>query len=272
MMKLTMLGTGNALVTDCYNTCFVLEDDEREEDGRYFLVDGGGGNTVLHQLKQAGIDWMKIHEVFVTHKHIDHLMGVIWMTRMFCQFMSQGKYEGDAVIYGHAEVIDIIDRMAHELLAEKSARMIGKRLHLVKVADGETRSVIGHDVTFFDIGSTKARQFGSTMNYDADKKLVCCGDEPYNDCEERYVRGCDWMLHEAFCLHSQAEIFHPYEKHHSTVMDACTLAEQLAVPNLLLYHTEDRSLARRRELYTAEGSRYYHGNLVVPEDLEVITL
>ena len=34
-MKLTMLGTGNALVTDCYNTCFLLEDR-----GQTFLVDG----------------------------------------------------------------------------------------------------------------------------------------------------------------------------------------------------------------------------------------
>ncbi len=28
-MKLTMLGTGNALVTECYNTCFVIKDKER---------------------------------------------------------------------------------------------------------------------------------------------------------------------------------------------------------------------------------------------------
>ena len=48
-MKLTMLGTGNALVTECYNTCFVIEDE-----GKYFMVDGGGGSTVLHQLKHAG--------------------------------------------------------------------------------------------------------------------------------------------------------------------------------------------------------------------------
>ena len=38
-MKLTMLGTGNALVTECYNTCFVLEENEK-----YFMVDGGGGS------------------------------------------------------------------------------------------------------------------------------------------------------------------------------------------------------------------------------------
>ena len=45
-MKLTMLGTGNALVTECYNTCFVLSDGND-----HFMVDGGGGMTVLHQLK-----------------------------------------------------------------------------------------------------------------------------------------------------------------------------------------------------------------------------
>ena len=28
-MKLTILGTGNALVTKCYNTCFVLEEPAR---------------------------------------------------------------------------------------------------------------------------------------------------------------------------------------------------------------------------------------------------
>lgn len=40
-MKLTMLGTGNALVTECYNTCFVIEDNKQ-----YFMVDGGGGSAV----------------------------------------------------------------------------------------------------------------------------------------------------------------------------------------------------------------------------------
>ena len=49
-MNITMLGTGNAMVTECYNTCFVLQDGEK-----HLLVDGGGGNTLLRQLKQAGL-------------------------------------------------------------------------------------------------------------------------------------------------------------------------------------------------------------------------
>lgn len=68
------------------------------------------------------------------------------------------------------------------------------------------------------------------------------------------------------------DIFDPYEKHHSTVKDACELAEQLMVKNLLLYHTEDQNLSDRKKLYSAEGMQYYHGNLLIPDDLERIEL
>ena len=46
-MDLTLLGTGNALVTRCYNTCFLLSEGDDQ-----LLVDGGGGNTILSQLEQ----------------------------------------------------------------------------------------------------------------------------------------------------------------------------------------------------------------------------
>lgn len=40
---ITMLGTGNALVSSCYNTCFILH----AADGSMLLVDAGGGNGIL---------------------------------------------------------------------------------------------------------------------------------------------------------------------------------------------------------------------------------
>lgn len=266
-MKLTMLGTGNALVTECYNTCFVIE-----ENKKYFMVDGGGGNTILHQLKSAGFNWMDIREIFVTHKHIDHLMGIIWMVRMICQFMRQGKYKGEANIYGHEEVINIIRDMSEKLLLSKDTKFIDERLHFITVTDGEKRIINGRNITFFDIGSTKTKQFGFCMEMDHQKKLTCCGDEPYNPCEEAYIKGCEWLLHEAFCLDSQADIFNPYEKHHSTVKDACEIAEKLGVRNLLLYHTEDRNIKNRKMLYEKEGKKYFSGNLYIPNDLETLEI
>lgn len=266
-MQLIMLGTGNAKVTECYNTCFVLRDGDQ-----FFMVDGGGGIGILRQLKQANLNWQNMREIFVTHKHIDHLLGIIWMVRMFCQGMTRGEYAGDVNVYSHGEVIELIRSMTQALLSEKESKWLDCRVHLITVSDGESRTICGHNVRFFDIHSTKAKQFGFSMDLDAGKKLTCCGDEPYNPSEEAYVKGSTWLLHEAFCLHAQADLFKPYEKYHSTVKDACELAQSLSIENLVLYHTEDRNILSRKELYTQEGRKYYSGNLLVPDDLEIINL
>ena len=280
-MKLTMLGTGNAMVTNCYNTCFAFE-----EDGRCFLVDAGGGNTILRRLREAGIDWKQTRDIFVTHKHIDHILGIVWMMRIFCQNMKRGSCNGEARIYAHREVVEILQNLAATLLQKNQAdyiriqtlpeRKAGDEaafqaetcLRLIIVEDGESTQILGHPVTFFDIHSTKAKQFGFTMEFASGRRLTCCGDEPYNEAEYPYAKDSEWLLHEAFCLYDQADVFHPYEKHHSTAKDAALLAEQLGVKHLLLYHTEDKNLARRKALYTAEARQQFHGEVHVPEDLE----
>lgn len=264
-MNLTILGTGNATVTHCYNTCFVLE-----EKGQYLLVDGGGGNGLLQQLERANLRWQDMRTVFVTHKHIDHLLGIIWLMRMMCQSWRRGTYDGEATIYGHDEVIGLLRSMATSLLAAKDNRYLDDKLHLITVEDGDKHTLIGHDVTFFDIRSTKAKQFGFAMEL-SDGRLTCCGDEPCQPWEEDYVKGSKWLLHEAFCLDADEAIFHPYEKNHSTVKDACQLAQRLDVQNVILYHTEDSDLAHRKERYAEEGKKYYDGNLYIPDDLTVFT-
>ena len=122
-----------------------------------------------------------------------------------------------------------------------SCAAIGKQIHMIKVKGGE-------------------------------EKLTCCGDELFNPCEETYAKDSKQLLHEAFCLFSQADKFKPYEKHHSTVKDACELAQKLEAENLILYHTEDKNIEHRQELYLEEGKVYYDGNLFVPDDLDVIEL
>ena len=264
-MKLTMLGTGSAFVTECYNTCFVLSDKEK-----YLMVDAGGGNTILKQLKLANFNWKDMRHIIVTHKHIDHLVGMIWMIRSICQNMNQGSYVGEAYIYAHDEVISILRKMADLLLPKKVTRFIDDRLHLVEVKDGQHLDIDGFDITFFDIHSTKAKQFGFSLNYDG-KKLTCCGDEPYNEAEFEYSKEATWLLHEAFCLYSEADTYKPYDKHHSTVKDACELAQKLNVKNLVLYHTEDKTV-NRKEVYANEGKPYFKGNLFIPDDLETLEL
>lgn len=267
VLKLIMLGTGNAAVTECYNSCFVLAEGEN-----YFLINGGGGSTVLRQLKYAGVNWKDIKNIFVTHKHIDHLMGVIWMIRMICQEMHQNNYEGEVKVYAHEEVIEVIYDISHMVLHEMETKFIGKRVHLIPVYNGEKRFIIGHKTTFFDIYSTKAKQFGFSVDLGNGEKLTCCGDEPYHKYEREFVENSKWLMHDAYCLYSEAEEFGPYEKTHSTVKEASELAEAMNVKNLILYHTEDKNIKNRKELYKEEGAQYFKGNIFVPDDLETIEL
>lgn len=266
-MKLTILGTGNAAVSECYNTCFALS-----EGDAHFLVDAGGGNRILKVLKDTGIDICKIHDIFVTHEHVDHVLGIIWLIRIIGQRMNQGKYDGELRIYCHAQLAEKIQAIANMTIQQKVCKHMGERIRFDIVENGDERNILECPVTFFDIASTKAKQFGFTMQLKNGKKFTCVGDEPYNEVNHQYVTGSDWLLHEAFCLFGEADKFKPYEKHHSTVKEACQLAEGLHIPNLLLYHTEETHLHERKKLYTEEGKQYYHGNLYVPDDLETFEL
>ena len=266
-MKITMLGTGNALVTECYNTCFIMSDN-----GKNFMVDGGGGNQIFTQLKHSGFELKNIHDVFVTHQHIDHLLGIIWIIRITAQYMHRKFFDGDMNIYSHDEVLYLLNDICEKLLLPYQYDYVGKRIFFREVKVGETKNIIGRETKFFDIHSARTKQFGFVMNLNDGKKLTCCGDEPCHKSSEIYVENSQWLLHEAFCLSSDAEIFKPYEKHHSTVKDVAELSERLNVKNLLLYHTEDSHLENRKEIYTNEAKKYFSGKIFVPDDLEEIIL
>ena len=223
-------------------------------------------------LKDMDISLDQIHHMFVTHEHSDHILGVVWMIRMIASRMIAGKYEGNFYIYCHDQLTDTIAALCRLTQQQKICRLIGDRIWLMPVTDGQTERILDYDVTFFDIHSTKARQFGFTMKLENGKKFTCVGDEPFNPACRPFVEGSDWLLHEAFCLYGEREKYKPYEKHHSTVKDACELAAELHVPNLVLWHTEDDHIEERKALYTAEGKKYYSGNLFVPDDEEIIDL
>ena len=265
--RLIVLGTGNANATRCYNTCFAIDFGTD-----LLLCDAGGGNGILRQLEDAHIGLEKIHHLIVTHAHTDHVMGVIWIIRMIAARMNTGKYMGELHLYASPAVREGLTHMADFMLQPKMIAQIGTRILFHNIADGQTMNVAGHQVTFFDIGSTKMQQYGFTVTLSDGRGLCCLGDEPYNAICETYAKDADWLLSEAFCRYCDRDTFKPYEKHHSTVREACELAQQLGAPNLVLWHTEDKHSRDRKQLYMQESRAYYDGRLYVPDDLDVITL
>lgn len=268
--QITMLGTGNATVSQIYNTCFVLQ-----TSSTLMLVDAGGGNGILSQLKKVNVQISDIHHLFVTHAHTDHVLGVIWVIRMVAQCKG---YEGLLHVYGNDKVMKVIKTIIDMILAKKQLAKVAERVVFHQLEDGDCFEVWDMKLECFDIQSTKEKQFGFRAELPSSDEsgkplvLACLGDEPYNEQNRRYIVGADWMMCEAFCLYADRDMFKPYEKCHSTALDAGKLAEELGVKNLILYHTEEKTLANRKENYTREAAENFKGRIFVPDDLEVIEL
>jgi len=258
-----MLGTGSAAVKNCYNTCFVFS-----ADGSHFLVDAGGGNQILKILEQQNINITDLNHIFITHSRTDHILGAVWLVRMIGQAINYDGCDRQFNIYCHDEAALALKTICCATLPASVTKHFDGQIKINILNNGDIYNILNCNVEFFDIKSDKTKQFGFIMTPGSGKKIVCCGDEPMaTDVFDKAV-SCDWFMHEAFCLYSEREIFKPYQKFHSTVKDACEIAEKLKVKNLILYHTEDTHLENRKKLYSDEGKQYYSGNLFIPDDGE----
>jgi len=261
-----VLGTGHAVCTRYRNTCFVLTDGQR-----HFLADGGGGHETLNAFTMHGIDWNGLHHAFLSHEHTDHLLGMVWVIRYIAELMLYyGTYPGSFTLYSHDVALEKLSAICHMLLKPEQYALIGSRILLIPVRDRQTVSILDSAFTFFDIHSSKARQFGFRMDSPA---LVFLGDEPFSEACADVVAPCGWLLSEAFCLHAHREIYRPEQLHHATVKEAAETAQRFHAENLVVWHTEDETTyGMRRRLYTEEAQRYYSGHVHVPEDGETIDL
>lgn len=267
MASITMLGTGSALVTKCYNTCFVLNTPLTT-----LLVDAGGGNGVLTRLEQANIDIRSIHHAYLTHGHTDHILGMIWIVRKIAQMIHARQYTGTFTIYSHDQALQMLHTFCHLSIPPKFFGHVGKEIIFQQVTHGQQIALPDVHLQCFDIGSTKTKQFGFTATLPDGQRLACLGDEPYTPLCHDYVQSCHWLMCEAFCLYNDRDKFHPYEKHHSTALDAGKVAAKLQPRHLLLYHTEDRHLSTRAHDYAQEAAIHYSGHILVPDDLQTIPL
>lgn len=268
MDKITMLGTGHAMTVDCFNTCFVYEN----ECGK-MLVDTGGGQQLVRQLRKAHISAADISHVFLTHRHTDHFLGLPWLLRMRMQDLETHPLE----ILTHAELCKSAEALLGLVLPE-ALKYLGKGLTITSVGHGEEKTVLGRDIQFYDTGSERCKQYGFVMTLADGGKFVFNGDVPYCEANKEIMCNAKWLMHEAFRLQDDWGIENGEgvrqapKKGHSSVFEVAGYAAQLAAECLILVHGGDNDLEHRKARYIAEATRQFSGPILAPDDFDVIEL
>lgn len=266
MDKIIMLGTGNGGTINLYNTCFVIQNDIGN-----FLVDTGGSIEIIKRLNEVGIDFKEIHNIFISHSHTDHMLGLIWLFKKIGASIMSGMEFEPINIYCNDVVYEAINEVAKCTLPGKLLDLVNNVINYIVLRDGDKYNINGIDYSFFDVKAKGAKQFGFECILN-DKKLAFLGDETLNPLLYDRVRGFDYVMHEVFCLNSEEEKYHELLKTHCSTKTVSEIMNDLEIKNLILYHTEESHGDKRKELYTREAKEYFNGNVIVPNDLEVIDI
>lgn len=266
MCKLLMIGTGNGGTLDLYNTCFVVQN----KNGN-FLVDTGGGVEIVKRLNKININYSELYHIFISHSHTDHILGLIWLFKFIGVKIMHNKINEKINIYCNNEVYDSINQICQRTLPKKLYDIIYSNVEFNILNNGDKYCINGIEYTFFDLKAKGEKQFGFTCEL-KNKKFAFLGDETLNPDLYTKIKDFDYVMHEAFCLDSEEQIFHAYEKNHSTTKSVSEVMNKLNIKNLILYHTEESHKDERQELYTKEAKKYFNGNVIVPNDLEIIDI
>lgn len=266
--SISFLGTGHAIATECFNSCFAIRKDKD-----VFLVDTGGGNGILKQLKQSNINLEYIRAIFISHNHLDHILGAIWIIRILSRKYFKNEIELPIYIYGNSVVINTIKKLIEMFIPSDFLSVINKKIILEIINDNDKKTILGNKVNFFDLHATKTLQHGFIFEYEKNKKFCFAGDEVLSSINKKKIRNCEYLYADAYMCGKEAEEYNPIKKHHhSTVKYISQIAEQEKVKNLILSHTIDNNLLKRKKEFTKDAKLYYNGNIIVPDDLETIIL
>ncbi len=121
MFELVFLGTSASRPTAARGlpALMVLHETER------FLVDCGEGTQ--RQLMRAGLGYRRLSRIFLTHAHLDHVLGLAGLVAS----LGEGAAEPVLTLYGGAETIDLVRRLIKDVVLPETDQRVDIRFEAI---------------------------------------------------------------------------------------------------------------------------------------------
>ncbi|MGZ4355047.1 MAG: ribonuclease Z [Gaiellaceae bacterium] len=295
-LDVVFLGTSGGMPTAQRNPAGLLV----RRGGERLLVDCGEGTQ--RQLLRSTVGLVDMPEVFLTHFHADHYLGLPGMLKTFAL---RGR-DVPLTVYGPPGLRDLFGSLR---------RIFGKLTYpveLVEVRAGQRLERDGYAIVVFPVshgvsavgyalveeprpgrfdvetaermgipvgpergalqrGESITLADGTVVTPDAvlgparrGRKVVFAGDTAPAEMVREMARDADLLVHEAtFC---EEEADRAAETQHSTARDAAEIARDAGVQLLALTHVSPRYFGRE----VAEEARAVFPRTVVPRDFDII--
>ncbi len=267
-LKVTLLGTnGPQPVIDRFGPSTLIEAGTEK-----LLFDcGRGASQRLWQLK---IPLGDVNNLFLTHLHSDHVVGIpdLWLHGRL-----SGPYGGRKVPFrvwgptGTKEMMSYLEK-AYEFDIRIRVRNPKPGFHAEDIDEGVVYEKNGVKVTAFavDHGTTKPA-FGYRIDY-AGRSVVISGDTTLSENLIRFSQGADVLVHEVAAYDPELlrtdEAVRRRSGGHTTPEQAGEVFARVK-PKLAVYYHIDFQRATVKDLID-RTRKTYSGPLEVGEDLMVI--
>ena len=246
-------------------------------ENSHFLIDCGEGTQM--QLIKYRAKVSRIHHIFISHLHGDHIFGLIGLINT----MNLSGRTEDLHVYGPYNLMDIItpplrhsntrlrfklhftavdtrrsyllyenDRLTVHTIPldhgiscsgylftekEKELRINKEKLPEGLAVEDFLALKSGKDLYHTD-GTLRYTNQELTLPPKKRRSFAYCSDTRYNENILDIIQGVDLLYHEATFMHDLAE--KARERHHTTTVEAATMAKKAEVGRLIIGHYSSR--------------------------------
>jgi len=219
-----------------HNTCFLIEQQDIN-----LLVDCSGGHEILMQFDKHNVLLNNIDAIFVTHTHFDHILGIVFLFRKMIEEKKRMK-----IICSQ----EVKERIMH-LIHLDIPKYLNENNHLLDFQIIEENAFF-HNFKFFLVDK---KQHGFFITGKA--KIAFTGDIPCKSETMKLIKGCDTLIHEAFCSSEDNVVI---RGNHSTIEHAINIFKMIGAKKLIVTHTKTNL------------RRFNSDNIKVVEDGDIVII